>query len=168
MSWVVFGILAFLSVGSVVAMILSRNQAHNALFLVLCFACLGGLFGLLQAPFVAAVQVILYAGAIMVLFLFTIAMVDLRGPQPRERRRFIVPAAGALGLVLLAELALVLFKAFSGPPIAAEAAAASGSTPADLGHLLLTRYLYPFEITSLLLVAALVGALALAGRRGTT
>jgi NADH-quinone oxidoreductase subunit J len=166
MNWVIFSILACLSVGSVVAMILSRNQAHNALFLVLCFACLGGLFGLLQAPFVAAVQVILYAGAIMVLFLFTIAMVDLRGPQPRERRRFIVPAAGALGLVLLAELALVLVKAFRGP-IPAEAAAASGSTPADLGHLLLTRYLYPFEITSLLLVAALVGALALAGRRGT-
>ncbi len=167
MSWVIFGTLAFLSVGSVVAMILSRNQAHNALFLVLCFACLGGLFGLLQAPFVAAVQVILYAGAIMVLFLFTIAMVDLRGPQPRERRRFIVPAAGALGLVLLAELALVLVKVLGGP-IATEAAAPSGSTPADLGHLLLTRYLYPFEITSLLLIAALVGALALAGRRGTS
>jgi NADH-quinone oxidoreductase subunit J len=160
MVWIVFLTLALLAAGAVVAMIISRNQAHNALFLVLAFACLGGLFGLLDAPFAAAVQVLVYAGAIMVLFLFAIMMFNLRQPAPREGRRLRAVLAAALGLVLLAELAVAGRRAFLG-------AGASG-TPGDtagLGRLLFTDYLYAFEITSLLIVAALVGALALAGKK---
>ncbi|HVP92014.1 MAG TPA: NADH-quinone oxidoreductase subunit J [Terriglobales bacterium] len=163
MAWVLFGILSFLCLGAVAAMIVSSNQAHNALLLVLAFACLGGLFGLLDAPFAAAVQVIIYAGAIMILFLFAIMMVDLKAGLPPERRRYVLVLAGLLGAVLLAELLIVIRRAFLG---AGGPGPADGQGPAGIGHLLFTRYLYPFEITSLLLVAALVGAMALADKPG--
>lgn len=159
MAWVVFGVLSFLCLGAVAAMIVSKNQAHNALFLVLSFACLGGLFGLLDAPFVAAVQVIVYAGAIMILFLFAIMMIDLKAGLPPGRGRYVLALAGLLGTVLLAELLIVARRAFLGVP---GTGPAGGSGPAGIGHLLFTRYLYPFEVTSLLLVAALVGAMVLA------
>lgn len=162
MAWIIFAVLSLLCVGAVSAMIVSRNQAHNALFLVLAFASLGGLFGLLDAPFAAAAQVLVYAGAIMVLFLFAIMMFNLRRPEPREKRRIRVVLAGGLALVLLVELVLAGRRALSGglPP-----AVAPGRDLAQLGRLLFTDYLYAFEITSLLILAALVGALALAGRK---
>jgi NADH-quinone oxidoreductase subunit J len=162
MAWVIFVFLSILCVGSVAAMIISRNQAHNALFLVLCFASLGGVFGLLDAPFVAVVQVIIYAGAIMVLFLFAIMMINLKEGVPAERKKAIYPISAVLAAVLLLELAIVLRKAFYH---GAEAAAAGGSNPAAIGHLLFTDYLYPFEITSLLLIAALVGAMTLSAKK---
>jgi NADH-quinone oxidoreductase subunit J len=163
-AFVLFGVLSLLCAGSVVAMILSKNQAHNALFLVLCFAAMGGLFGLLDAPFVAAVQVIVYAGAIMVLFLFAIMMIKLKeGPAP-ERKRAVYVLSGLLGIALLAELLIVARRAFLG---GASASPVGALNPAGLGHLLFTDYLYPFEITSLLLVAALVGVMVLAGKKET-
>jgi NADH-quinone oxidoreductase subunit J len=162
MALVIFAILAVVCVGAVTAMILSRNQAHNALFLVLAFSSLGGIFGLLDAPFAAAVQVLVYAGAIMVLFLFAIMMFNLRQPPPPERRRVRTYLAAVLVLVLLAELVLAGRRALSA---GGAEALPSGGAIADLGRLLFTDYLYAFEITSLLIVAALVGALALAGKK---
>lgn len=159
MAWAVFAALSVLCLGSVGAMIVSRNQAHNALFLVLAFASLGGLFGLLDAPFAAAVQVLVYAGAIMVLFLFAIMMFDLRQPAPRARTTAKIVLTVILGLGLLAELALAASRAL--------AKGGAGGPKGDLtglGRLLFTDYLYAFEITSLLILAALVGALALAGK----
>jgi len=161
MAWIVFLTLSFLCVGAVVAMIVSRNQAHNALFLVLAFASLGGLFGLLDAPFAAAAQVLVYAGAIMVLFLFAIMMFNLRRPEPPEKKRLRTVLAAGLGFVLLLELVLAGYRALSG----ASAGVPAGRDLAHLGRLLFTDYLYAFEITSLLILAALVGALALAGKR---
>jgi len=162
MAWVIFGFLSLLCVGSVAAMIISRNQAHNALFLVLSFASLGGIFGLLDAPFVAVVQVIIYAGAIMVLFLFAIMTVNLKKGLPPERKKAVHWISAVLGAVLFAELLIVGRRAFFP---GAEAGPAGGANPAGLGHLLFTHYLYPFELTSLLLIAALVGALTLAGKK---
>jgi len=162
MAIAIFAVLAVLCVGSVTAMILSRNQAHSALFLVLAFSSLGGIFGLLDAPFAAAVQVLVYAGAIMVLFLFAIMMFNLRQPLPPERRRVRTYLAAVLALVLLAELVLAGRRALAG---GGAEALPSGGAIADLGRLLFTDYLYAFEITSLLIVAALVGALALAGKK---
>ena len=161
MAWFVFVLLSVLCIGSVLAMVLSRNQAHNALFLVLAFAALGGLFGLLDAPFAAVVQILVYAGAIMVLFLFAIMMFDLRQGPPPERRTLRSALIAVLGLVLLAELALAVSRALESgggkPGVSSDLAA--------LGRLLFTDHLYAFEITSLLILAALVGALALAGRK---
>jgi len=162
MAWIIFSVLSILCAGSVAAMIVSRNQAHNALFLVLAFASLGGVFGLLDAPFVAVVQVIIYAGAIMVLFLFAIMMINLREGLPPERKKAVRVLAAALGAVLLAELLLVARKALE--PGSGAGPAGAGE-PSGIGHLLFTDYLFPFEITSLLLVAALVGAMALSVRK---
>jgi len=155
-----FILLAVLSVIGVAGFLITRNQAHAALLLVLSFASLGGLFGLLGAPFVAAIQIIVYAGAILVLFLFVIMMIDLSEGVPAERKRWTVVMAAALGLVLLAELALAVGRLVGGGP-----AAAGASSTAGLGTLLFTRYLYPFEITSLLILAALAGGLTLARRK---
>jgi len=162
MGLVIFLTLSVLCVGAVAAMILSRNQAHSALFLVLAFASLGGLFGLLEAPFAAVVQVLVYAGAIMVLFLFAIMMFNLRRPEPPAKRRYRVLLGAGLAVILLAELVLAARRALgAGVP----GAASPDRDIARLGRLLFSDYLYAFEITSLLIVAALVGALALAGKR---
>lgn len=156
--------LAALCVLGVAGFLLTRNQAHGALLLVLSFTSLGGIFGLLGAPFVAAVQIIIYAGAILVLFLFVIMMINLREGVPAERRSWTIVVAAALGLVLFAELALAVSRLFGGAP---PAAAPGGASTAGLGTLLFTRYLYPFEITSLLILAALAGGLTLARRKDT-
>jgi len=164
-----FFLLAILCVGSVLGMIISKNQAYNALFLVLAFACLGGLFGrlgglfgLLNAPFIAAVQIIIYAGAIMVLFIFVIMMINLRRGLPPERKKWTLYLAGILALFLLIELILSLKGSYS---FFKAAAAEKIGSPTDLGHLLFTKYLYPFEITSILIIAGLVGAIVLAKKR---
>ncbi len=162
MAWVIFSVLSLLCVGSVAAMIVSRNQAHNALFLVLAFASLGGLFGLLDAPFVAVVQVIIYAGAIMVLFIFAIMMINLRQGLPAERKKGVRVLSALLGAVLLAEL---LFAARRAIAPGTSAFPAGAGEPSGIGHLLFTDFLFPFEITSLLLVAALVGAMALSSKK---
>ncbi|MGZ7065323.1 MAG: NADH-quinone oxidoreductase subunit J family protein [Candidatus Aminicenantales bacterium] len=162
MAWFIFLFLSVLCVGSVAAMIISRNQAHNALFLVLAFASLGGVFGLLDAPFVAVVQVIIYAGAIMVLFLFAIMMINLNEGLPPERKKIVYVISAVLAAVLAVELFLVARRAFL-PGV--EVAPPGSGSPAGIGRLLFTDYLYPFEITSLLLIAALIGAMTLSGKK---
>jgi NADH-quinone oxidoreductase subunit J len=141
--------------------ILHRNPVTSALFLVLTFCALAGLYLLLQAEFLAMVQVIVYAGAIMVLFVFAIMVLipgkEETGPDPRRRYRVL---AIPLGLALLAELSLIVARrggASRGP-----------GTPGGvetIGRLLFTDYLFPFELTSVLLLAAMVGVLLLARRR---
>ncbi len=139
-------------------MIVTKNQAYNALFLVLAFASLGGLFGLLNAPFIAVVQIIIYAGAIMVLFIFAIMMINLREGFPPEKKKSILYVSLALGLVFLIEIILAASGRLSS---LAGAEVTETGNPVDLGRLLFTKYLYPFEITSILIIAALVGALVL-------
>jgi NADH-quinone oxidoreductase subunit J len=158
-----FFILAIVCVGSVLAMIFSKNQAHNALFLVLAFACLGGLFGLLDAPFIAAVQIIIYAGAIMVLFIFVIMMIKLEEGISPERKKWTFALAGAMGLFLLVELVLAIRGTWAG---LGTTGGESIGGPTELGRLLFTDYLYPFEITSVLIISALVGAIVLVKRKG--
>lgn len=153
-----FFLLAITCVGSVLAMIISKNQAHNALFLVLAFACLGGLFGLLDAPFIAAVQIIIYAGAIMVLFIFVVMMINLRQGIAREKKKWTLFFSSGLAIVLLVELILAVRGTFSA---LGRTGGEKTGTPTELGRLLFTDYLYPFEITSILIIAALVGAIVL-------
>ncbi|MDD8025990.1 MAG: NADH-quinone oxidoreductase subunit J [Acidobacteriota bacterium] len=161
MAAVLFWVFSCVSIGAVLAMILSRHPAHAALWLVLAFASLGGLFGLLAAPFVAVVQIIIYAGAIMVLFLFVLMTIDAKAGIPGEKRTFALAAAIVLALLLLAEIGLAARSLLLAP-----AAAVSDSIKtAAIGRLLFEKYLYPFEITSLLIMAALVGAVALVKKK---
>ena len=155
---VIFWILAVISAGAAAAMLISRNPGHNALFLVLCFSALGGIFGLLDAPFAAAIQILVYAGAIMVLFIFVVMMVDPRTGIPPERGKRAKILGPVMGLVLLFELGTAAWGLLGG---AGASSGASAGTPADVGRLMFSRYVYPFEITSVLILAALVGAVVL-------
>jgi NADH-quinone oxidoreductase subunit J len=157
-----FFLLGFICLGSVLGMIISKNQAYNALFLVVTFASLGGLFGLLDAPFIAAVQIIIYAGAIMVLFVFVIMMINLREGITPEKKKWTLLLSAGLGLVLLVEFILAIRGTFSSLGHLGEG---QTGTPTELGRLLFTDYLYPFEITSVLIIAALVGAIVLVKKR---
>ncbi|HYT26277.1 MAG TPA: NADH-quinone oxidoreductase subunit J [Actinomycetota bacterium] len=163
---VTFVPLALLSIVAAVGMVLSRNAVYSALLLVVNFFCLAGFYVLLQAQFLAAVQVIVYAGAVMVLFLFVLMLLGignedvLRETIPGQRT-----IAGVLGVLLLvAVVVAVLNGGLSGPAGDLAAANQSGNTQA-VGRLLFTRYVFAFEATGILLVVAAVGALVLGKRR---
>lgn len=157
-----FILLSVVCIGAVMAMIASKNQAYSALYLVLAFSCSAGFFALLDAPFIAVVQLIIYAGAILVLFIFAIMMVDIREGISPEKKKWTIFLAVGLGVILVIEFALAVKTALI--PLDASGAEKLGS-PGDLGHLLFTKYLYPFEITSILIIAAMVGAIVLVKKR---
>ena len=161
MGYFLFFVLAILSVGSVLGMIISKNQAYNALYLILAFASVGGIFALLEAPFIAVIQIIIYAGAIMVLFIFVIMMINVNYGIPAEKKKWTIYLSLVLAIVLIIELVLSIKGAFSLPVSTAVLKAG----PTDLGRLLFTKYLYPFEITSILIIASLVGAIVLVKRK---
>ncbi len=161
MSYFLFFLLAITSVAAVIAMIISKNQAYNALFLVLAFACTGGLFALLDAPFIAAIQIIIYAGAIMVLFIFVIMMVNVREKMPPEKKRWTIYLSFPIAIVLVIEL----FLSIKGTISSLEVGSGQIGSPSQLGRVLFTEYLYPFEITSILIIAALVGAIVLVKKK---
>ena len=163
MSVAAFAVLALLVVGSAAGVLLRRNPIHAALFLVVNLASVAGLFLMLRAEFLAAAQVIVYAGAIAVLFVFAIMVLipgkEETGPDPlRGQRLMAVPLAG----IFLVLLAVVLRSTVLRGP--ARGPAVPGGVEA-VGRLLFTDYLFPFEVTSLLLLAAIVGVIALAKRR---
>jgi NADH-quinone oxidoreductase subunit J len=162
-SVVIFAILAVLAVGSAAGVLLQRNPIHAALFLVVNLASVAGLFLTLRAEFLAAVQVIVYAGAIAVLFIFAIMVLipgkEETGPDElRGQRLLTVPLVG----VFLLLIALALRSSVMRAP--AQGSVVSGGVEA-IGRLLFTDYLFPFEVTSLLLLVAIVGVIALAKRR---
>jgi len=155
--------LAFAAVlvGCSLMVILHRSPVTSALFLVLAFCSLAGLYLLLQAEFLAMVQVIVYAGAIMVLFLFVIMYLNLKRDVedgiPFALRR----AAGwLLGALLLVEGVLVLSRRWAPGASAGPPPPAIGNSAA-IGEVLYTRYLFPFELTSILLLVAMVGAVVI-------
>lgn len=169
MEWAIFIPLALLAGGSAVAMVFQRNPVYSALALILALFAQGGLYILLHAEFIAAVHIIVYAGAIMVLFLFVIMLLDLQREDrlPVELSRPRVLFGLLLGMVLLAELVYGLGpRILLGPsgPYGPETLRALGNTQA-VGRLLFTDYLIPFELTSIILLAAMVGALVLAKRK---
>jgi NADH-quinone oxidoreductase subunit J len=162
MAQFLFFLLAIVSVAAVLGMIISKDQAYNALFLIVAFVCMGGLFALLEAPFIAAVQIIIYAGAIMILFIFVVMMINLRKGLEPEKKKWTKYFAVVVALVLVTELVLTVKGTLE--PISATTTESIGN-PTDLGRLLFTKYLYPFEITSILIIAALVGAIVLVKKR---
>src|SRR5438270_8523450 len=141
----------------VIANPFSRNPVTSAMFLVLTIGSLAGLFVLLHAFFLAAVQVLVYAGAVMVLFLFVIMLLDLKA----EERRKVKTTGIFLGLISVGAIIVIFFQSLahsslgSGQPPALE----GGTVP--LGRLLFTQYLLPFEIVSILLLVAMVGVVLL-------
>jgi NADH-quinone oxidoreductase subunit J len=162
MAHVAFFLIAAIAVGSALGLILRPNAIHGALFLVVNLGAVAALYLMLGAEFLAAAQVIVYAGAIMVLFVFAIMVLipgkEETGPDPRRGARWLAVPVGGL-------LLLVLIVAVAGRWSVPSAPAGPSGSAAAVGRLLFTSYLFPFELTSVLLLAAMVGVLLLARRR---
>jgi NADH-quinone oxidoreductase subunit J len=144
---------AFLVIGNP----FSRNPVTSAMFLVLAIASLAGLFVLLHAFFLAAVQVLVYAGAVMVLFLFVIMLLDLKAEERRKVKIFGVSA----GLVCVVAILAILLTSLSHTQIDVPDVPSLEGGTIPLGNLLFKQYLLPFEIVSLLLLVAMVGVVLL-------
>jgi NADH-quinone oxidoreductase subunit J len=167
MEQLVFWVCGTLAIVFSLIMILMRNPVHSALSLVVVFISLALLYLLLGAEFLAAVQVIVYAGAIMVLFLFVIMLLNLDDEVKSRGKSFVALKTFSIigaGCVLLFLLAGGVFRTFAGMKSVAVPAAVSNTQA--VAELLFTKYLLPFEVTSILLLAAIVGAIVLAGKKG--
>jgi len=161
-----FYAFAGVAVASGVMVISARNPVHSVLFLILAFFNAAGLFVLLGAEFLAMILVIVYVGAVAVLFLFVVMMLDINFVELRQGFLQYLPVGALIGLVLLVELVLV-FGAWTVAPDVASAAAApmpsltATTNTAALGALLYTRYVYAFQAAGLILLVAMIGAIVL-------
>ena len=157
--FLVFLVVALISVASALGLLLSKNAIYAAMFLILNMVSLAVIYLLLNAPFIAAVQVAVYAGAIMVLFVFVIMLLGaekLNAPETRPGLKWQQPLALALGVALAFQALYVVFaRGITAPANVVEAG------PLAIGRLLFTTYLFPFEVASILLLAAMVGAVVL-------
>jgi len=165
-----FYLFAFVTIAAGVMVISARNPVHSALFLILAFFNSAGLFVLMGAEFLAMVLVVVYVGAVAVLFLFVVMMLDINFVELRQGFLQYLPLRGLIGLILLVELLAVL----GGWTLAPEAAARGGSPapPPDavsnteaLGQLLYTHYIYLFQAAGVILLVAMIGAIVLTHRR---
>ena len=154
-------LIGTLSLAAAIGVVVSAKPVHSALFLMANFATLAILYVLLDAQFLAAAQVIIYAGGIVILILFVIMLIG-HDPADRSQRGLTRPAVAslALGLILLASLVLQL----TGRLELGTGGIASGGSPSAVGTELFTRFLLPFEFVAILLLVALIGALIM-GRR---
>ena len=161
MGYVAFFVIAAVAIGSALGLLLKKNPIHGALFLVVNLAAVAALYLMLGAEFLAAAQVIVYAGAIMVLFVFAIMVLipgkEETGADPRRPYRLLGLPVGA---ALFLELVVIVGRHLPGPGAAPVPGGAD-----SIGRILFTQYLLPFELTSVLLLAAMVGVLVLARRR---
>ncbi len=166
----IFYLFAIIAVSAGVMVIAARNPVHSVLFLILTFFNSAGLFVLMGAEFLAALLVVVYVGAVAVLFLFVVMMLDIDFIRLREGFLQYLPIGGLLGLVLLAELAVVVGGQFMAPAIEG----AHGAMPAvpgpavgevtnaeALGRVLYTDYVYIFQAAGLVLLVAMIGAIVL-------
>ena len=163
----VFFVFATITVLAALRVITSRNPVHAALYLVLTFFSAAGIWMLLQAEFLAIVLVMVYVGAVMVLFLFVVMMLDINLDRIREGFWSILPVGLLVGLVMLVEMGLVLGGSYFGADAMPEPPAPEPgfSNTRELGRLLYTEYVYPFELASIVLLLAMVAAVALTLRQ---
>ena len=160
MQLAIFLLLALIAVAAALGMLLSKNSVYAALFLVLNFATVAVFYLLLGAPFIAVAQVTVYAGAIMVLFLFVIMLLGTDALPKSDALPWQKPLAITLAVLLALETGYILFvqhvaKGVITPPVE------SFGSPTAIGEMLFGQYLLPFEATSILLLVAMVGAIVL-------
>ena len=143
----------------------ARNPVHSALFLVLAFFSAAGIWMLLKAEFLAIVLVLVYVGAVMVLFLFVVMMLDINLDKLREGFWGHFPLAATVGVIIVLEMSAVLLRGFWAPESEVPAISASIGNTKALGLLIYTQYVYAFEIAAVVLLLAIVVAVALTLRR---
>jgi NADH-quinone oxidoreductase subunit J len=156
-----FLVLALVAIASALGMLISRNAIYSALFLVLNFATVAVFFLLLNAPFIAVAQVSVYTGAIMVLFLFVIMLLGAERAGPIQAIRWQIPLAITLAVILLLEAGYILLTQRGVTTLVTAQLPQGFGSPAQVGKDLYTNYALPFEITSVLLLVAMVGAIIL-------
>ncbi len=161
-----FYLFAGISVASAVMVIAARNPVHSVLFLILAFVNAAGLFVLLGAEFLAMILIVVYVGAVAVLFLFVVMMLDVDFAELRQGFLNYLPVGALVGAVLLAELLVVVGAWAIGPDVAKAitapiAAAGDVSNTQALGLVLYTRYVYFFQAAGLILLVAMIGAIVL-------
>jgi NADH-quinone oxidoreductase subunit J len=163
-------LFASVAVAAGVMVISARNPVHSVLFLILAFFNSAGLFVLLGAEFLAMILVVVYVGAVAVLFMFVVMMLDINFVELREGFLQYLPIGGVIGLVLLAELVIVVGGWTLAPGTAQIAAAPAPAADAisnthALGALIYTHYIYLFQAAGLILLVAMIGAIVLTHRR---
>jgi len=165
---VLFWVFASVLAVSALAMITVRNPVHSALLLVLCFFTSAAIWLLIEAEFLAVVLILVYVGAVMVLFLFVVMMLDINIEEVRARvTRYALFGAIVAGVVVFEIVTVVWSKSGSGTDVdrVATSMPANYSNTAELGKLLYTDYVYPFELAAVLLLIAIVAAISLTMRK---
>lgn len=160
---VFFNLFAGLAIVSGIGVVLSRNTMHSVLFLIFCFFNASGLFFLLDAEFLGIILILIYVGAVMVLFMFVIMMLEINATKVKESMLQYLPLGGMIAILLLIE-----FIAASSSGVFTQGAKASAehlgqevNNTAEIGQILYTKYLLGFEIAAIILLVALVGAIVL-------
>ena len=167
-----FYLFAAVAVGGSLLVVGQRNPIYSVVAIVGSFCGLSGLYVLLEAPFVAVVQIIIYAGAILVLFLFTVMLLNASREDAGEWDRthpYYRPGPTRVGAVLAVVMLVQLVWAFSRLDVLSDGVGATqpaASSVRLLGRVLFTDYMFAFEVTSILIIAAMVGAVVLAGKKG--
>ena len=162
----VFLFFAVILVGAALCVIVARNPVHSALFLVLSFFTAAALWMLLRAEFLAIALVLVYVGAVMVLFLFVVMMLDVNLERLREGFWANLPLALAVGGVMVVEMIAIITTNYVAPPAPIEPAPGYSNTK-ELGRVLYTDYAYPAQIAAVILLVASVAAIVLTLRRRT-
>ena len=170
LSGLTFYVFAAITIASAVMVISSRNPVHSVLFLILSFFTSAGLFVLIGAEFLAMILVIVYVGAVAVLFLFVVMMLDINFVELREGFLQYLPVGALVGLILLVELLLILGGASIAPEVAGRGV--EPTPPIDeltnteaLGQILYTKYVYLFQAAGMILLIAMIGAIVLTLRQ---
>ncbi len=164
---VAFYVFAFVVMASAAMGVVSRNPVYSVLFLILAFFNAAAMFVLIGAEFIAMILVIVYVGAVAVLFLFVVMMLDINLAELREGFLKYFPIGALIGLVLLAEILIFAFGLFGGssPTIAALSKAGAQAGAVDntraLGRVLYTQYFYLFQVAGVVLLVAMIGAIVL-------
>lgn len=164
--WLIFAGMAATSIVASLLMITRKNPIHSALFLVLNFLCVAVLYLLLQSQFIAVVQVVVYAGAIVMLIVFVLMLLDL---EEELRSGLKLLYSKVIGSVLAVFFLLGIIYAVTAKPLAGKVGSYTpekmSANVKTVGQVLLTQYLFPFEVISILLVAAIIGAVVLSKKR---
>ena len=161
----VFYVFGAIMIASALAVITARNPVHAALFLVLSFFTASAIWLLLRAEFLALTLMVVYVGAVMVLFLFVVMMLDINLERLREGFWQYLPLGALVGVLMAAEMAAVLYGRWAGLAVPPRALGADYSNTKELGRLVYTEYMLAFEIAAVVLLVAIIAAIALTLRR---
>jgi NADH-quinone oxidoreductase subunit J len=158
-----FFVFAGLAIACAISLVYHKNPLYSAISLVGVFIALSCIYVTLAAPFIAAVQILIYAGAIMVLVVFVIMLLNLDDDKPLNRLRYLYAVGGGLGLILLAQTFFIFYAVMRAPKQAVNEDVSVGKT-LNIGSAMFTEYLLPVEIVGILLLMAIVGSVILARR----